>query len=124
MYWNYYPGVAPPQETVRLAAARQERREEETGSQMSAAAELEASAQRERELRKIVLTWLNRKGYTRAEEQFRKEAEIAGAQPLLRPTSRRARRRRGALGEQRTLHPVAPCCAQRAPLAGGALTEF
>ena len=44
-------------------------------------AELEASAQRERELRKIVLTWLNRKGYTRAEEQFRKEADIAGASP-------------------------------------------
>ena len=49
-----------------------------TGSPMSAEAELEASAQRERELRKIVLSWLNRKGYSRAEEQFRKEAEIAG----------------------------------------------
>ena len=47
---------------------------------MSAAADtIEASAQRERELRKIVLAWLNRKGYTRAEEQFKIEAEIAGA---------------------------------------------
>lgn len=45
---------------------------------MSAGAELEASAQRERELRKIVLAWLNKKGYTKAEEQFRLEAEIAG----------------------------------------------
>jgi hypothetical protein len=47
---------------------------------MSAGAELEASAQRERELRKIVLAWLNKKGYTKAEEQFRLEAEIAGVE--------------------------------------------
>ena len=46
------------------------------------AADIEASAQRERELRKIVLAWLNKKGYTRAEEQFKREAEIAGACPL------------------------------------------
>ena len=45
---------------------------------MASTAELDASAQRERELRKIVLAWLNKKGYARAEEQFRREAEIAG----------------------------------------------
>jgi len=48
---------------------------------MSAVAEFEASAQRERELRKVVLAWLSKKGYTRAEEQFRREAEIAGKTP-------------------------------------------
>lgn len=46
---------------------------------MSALADIEASAQRERELRKVVLSWLNKKGYTRAEEQFKREAEIPGA---------------------------------------------
>ena len=50
----------------------------------SVAAELEGSAQRERELRKVVLAWLNKKGYARAEEQFRKEAEIAGDVTRLR----------------------------------------
>lgn len=53
---------------------------------MSAAADtIEASAQRERELRKIVLAWLNRKGYTRAEEQFKMEADIAGARSCPAP---------------------------------------
>ena len=54
----------------------------------SAAAELEASAQRERELRKIVLAWLKKKGYTRAEEQFRREADIAGNHHPLSPIPR------------------------------------
>jgi len=50
---------------------------------MSAVAEFEASAQRERELRKVVLAWLSKKGYKRAEEQFRTEAEIAGKTPNI-----------------------------------------
>ena len=74
---------------------------------MSAEAELEASAQRERELRKIVLSWLNRKGYSRAEEQFRKEAEIAGGHgPSRANLVARAPRAPVATSTRRTLYPA------------------
>ena len=43
---------------------------------------LDASLKRETELRKIVLAWLNKKGYKEVEEAFKKEAELNGNEPL------------------------------------------
>eukprot|EP00960_Hanusia_phi_P011518 336300-Hanusia_phi.AAC.1 len=43
---------------------------------------LDASLKREAELRKIVLAWLNRKGYKEVEEAFKKEAVVNGNEPL------------------------------------------